>query len=99
MYQTCPVNGWYAATEIGRDILDKQRYDMAHAVSIACNIPRTTLAIWKDGIQLQVHKAILHSFAKRSISIIDHHSASNSFQEFFQEEVKARGKCPGDWVW
>jgi len=99
MYQSCPFNGWYAITEIGRDILDKQRYDLAHAVSVACGIPRTTLAVWKDDVQLQVHRALLHSFAKHSVSIVDHHTASNSFVDFYKEEIKARGKCPADWVW
>ena len=99
VYQTCPFNGWYAVTEIGRDFLDRQRYDLADAVAVACDIPRTVLNVWRDDVQLQVHRAILHSFAKHSVSIVDHHTASNSFLEFFQGEIKARGKCPADWVW
>ena len=86
-------------TEIGRDFLDKQRYNLAEKVAVACNIPKTTLAVWKDDVQLQVHKAILHSFAKNGVSIVDHHTASDSFQGFYEEEIKQRGKCPADWVW
>ena len=89
----------YSITEISRDILDKQRYDLANAVAIAYGIPRTTLAVWKDDGQLQVHRALLHSFAKHSVSIVDHHTASNSFQDFYQDETKKRGKCSADWVW
>ena len=94
-YQTSPFNGWYAITEISRDLLDKQRYDMAEAVAIVCDIPRTTLSVWRDDAQLQLHKAILHSFAKESISIVDHHTASNSFLDFYHDEIKKRKKCPG----
>ena len=72
---------------------------MAHAVYIACGIERTTMNIWQDDVQLQVHQAILHSFAKQSVSVVDHHTADKSFAEFFKEEINARGKCSGDWVW
>lgn len=72
---------------------------MGHSVSIACDIPRTILNVWKDDVQLQVHRAILHSFAKHSVSIVDHHTASNSFKEFYKEEIKQRGKCSADWIW
>lgn len=50
-------------------------------------------------MQLQVHKAILHSFAKASVSLVDHHTASDSFVDFHREEIGKRGKCPADWVW
>ena len=94
-YQTAPFNGWYSVTEIGRDILDKQRYNLAEAVAVACGIPRTKLGVWRDDVQLQVHKAILHSFANNSVSLVDHHTASEAFLDFYQSEIKARRKCPG----
>jgi nitric oxide synthase oxygenase domain/subunit len=98
-YQTCPFNGWYQVTEIGRDFLDKQRYDLAEAVAIACGIQRSKIGVWRDDVQLQVHKAILHSFAKASVSLVDHHTASDSFIDFHKEEIGKRGKCPADWIW
>ena len=98
-YQTCPFNGWYQVTEIGRDFLDKQRYDLAEAVAIACGIKRSKIGVWRDDVQLQIHKAILHSFAKASVSLVDHHTASDSFIDFHREEIGKRGKCPADWVW
>ena len=98
-YQTTPFNGWYSITEIARDFLDKQRYDLAEAVAAACNIPRTKLRIWRDDVQLQMHRAILHSFTKNSVSIVDHHTASESFLDFYKDEISKRKKCPADWVW
>jgi len=99
VYQTCPFNGWYQCTEISRDLLDKQRYNLSDAVAIACDIPRKTSTCWKDDVQLQVHKAILHSFAAKGVSIVDHHTASDLFMEFHRSEISKRKKCPADWVW
>ena len=30
---------------------------------------------------------------------MDHHSTSDSFMKFLENEQKTRGGCPGDWVW
>ena len=98
-YQTAPFNGWYQVTEIGRDFLDKQRYDLAEAVAVACGIQRSKIGVWRDKVQCQLHEAILHSFAKASVSLVDHHAASDSFVDFHKEEISKRGKCPADWVW
>ena len=98
-YQTAPFNGWYQVTEIGRDFLDRQRYDLAEAVAVACGIQRSKIGVWRDKVQCHIHEAILHSFAKASVSLVDHHTASDSFVDFHREEISKRGKCPADWVW
>jgi len=33
------------------------------------------------------------------ITIVDHHTASESFMTFLHNEHKQRGGCPADWVW
>ena len=98
-YQTSPFNGWYSITEIARDLLDKQRYNMAESVAVACDIPREVRTIWQDAAQLETHRAILHSFTKHMVTVVDHHTASDSFLGFYKEEIKQRGKCPADWTW
>lgn len=30
---------------------------------------------------------------------MDHHSAAESFMKYMQNEYRARGGCPADWVW
>eukprot|EP00560_Eucampia_antarctica_P003773 CAMPEP_0197831986 /NCGR_PEP_ID=MMETSP1437-20131217/12885_1 /TAXON_ID=49252 ORGANISM="Eucampia antarctica, Strain CCMP1452" /NCGR_SAMPLE_ID=MMETSP1437 /ASSEMBLY_ACC=CAM_ASM_001096 /LENGTH=1175 /DNA_ID=CAMNT_0043435141 /DNA_START=197 /DNA_END=3721 /DNA_ORIENTATION=- len=99
IYQTCPFNGWYQITEISRDLLDAQRYNLAEAVAMACDIPRTTVSVWRDDVQLQMHRAILHSFALQSVSTVDHHTASEQFLDFYKSEIQKRKRCPADWVW
>jgi nitric-oxide synthase len=93
-YQTTPFNGWYQIIEIARDLLDRQRYDLTEVVAAACDIPKTTFSLWRDDAQLQVHKAILHSFAENSVSCVDHHTSSEAL-DYYSSEVKERGKCPG----
>jgi len=31
--------------------------------------------------------------------MVDHHTASDSFMKHYENELKARGGCPADWVW
>jgi len=36
---------------------------------------------------------------KNKVTITDHHSASESFMQHMETEVRVRGGCPADWVW
>lgn len=40
-----------------------------------------------------------HLFQKQNVTIMDHHSASESFMKYMQSEYRARGGCPADWIW
>ena len=33
------------------------------------------------------------------MTIVDHHSATESFMKHMENEYRVRGGCPGDWVW
>ena len=33
------------------------------------------------------------------MTIMDHHSASESFMKHHENETQLRGGCPADWVW
>ncbi len=33
------------------------------------------------------------------MTIIDHHTASETFMKHYENENQLRGGCPGDWVW
>lgn len=43
--------------------------------------------------------AVLSSYVRENVSIVDHHTQSEQFMEHFKEEHKVRGGCPSDWVW
>lgn len=41
----------------------------------------------------------LHLLQKQNVTIMDHHTASESFMKHMQNEYRARGGCPADWIW
>lgn len=41
---------------------------------------------------------MLHSQSCK-VTIVDHHSATESFMKHMENEYRVRGGCPGDWVW
>lgn len=38
-------------------------------------------------------------FQSSKVTIVDHHSATESFMKHMENEIRVRGGCPGDWVW
>lgn len=101
-YPCAPFNGFYMGTEIGsRDFADKKRYDALNEVGQALNMkPGTaTDGLWKDRALTELNAAVLQSFQKAGVTILDHHSASDQFLKFHQRE-QAAGRCvAGDWRW
>jgi len=55
--------------------------------------------LWKDKVLVELNIAVLYSFQKCGVTIVDHHTASESFIKHMQTEQKLRGGCPADWVW
>ncbi|NWS96858.1 NOS2 protein, partial [Mionectes macconnelli] len=100
-FTACPFNGWYMGTEIGvRDFCDVQRYNILKEVGRRMGLETNKLSsLWKDRAVVEINVAVLHSFQKQNVTIMDHHSASESFLKYMQSEYRARGGCPADWVW
>ncbi|KAJ8300595.1 hypothetical protein KUTeg_022114 [Tegillarca granosa] len=101
IFTAAPFSGWYMSTEIGaRDLCDTQRYNLTEIVAIKMELDTKSITtLWKDKAILEVNVAVLHSFQKAGVTIIDHHSASESFMKFMEDENRLRGGCPADWVW
>uniref|UniRef100_A0A8D1PCN2 Nitric oxide synthase n=1 Tax=Sus scrofa TaxID=9823 RepID=A0A8D1PCN2_PIG len=97
----CPFNGWYMGTEIGvRDFCDVQRYNILEEVGRRMGLETHKLAsLWKDRAVVEINVAVLHSFQKQNVTIMDHHSAAESFMKYMQNEYRSRGGCPADWIW
>ncbi|NWI98612.1 NOS2 protein, partial [Crypturellus undulatus] len=100
-FTACPFNGWYMGTEIGvRDFCDVQRYNILKEVGRRMGLETNKLSsLWKDRAVVEINVAVLHSFQKQNVTIMDHHSAAESFMKYMQSEYRARGGCPADWVW
>jgi len=45
------------------------------------------LNMWKDLVVIELNIAVMHSFNKAGVSIVDHYSASENFVKHYQKEV------------
>nr|CAD7595373.1 unnamed protein product [Timema genevievae] len=100
-FTAAPFNGWYMITEIGcRNLCDVQRLNMLEPVALRMGLDtRTPFTLWKDKALVEVNYAVLHSFQSRNITIVDHHTASETFMKHYENEQRLRNGCPADWVW
>ncbi|WP_153980882.1 nitric oxide synthase oxygenase [Paenibacillus xylanilyticus] len=100
-YPAAPFNGWYMETEIGaRNLADTFRYNKLPAVAAALGLNTSSeTTLWKDRALVELNVAVLYSFKKAGVSIVDHHTAASQFALFEQREAKAGRELTGDWVW
>nr|ACZ60615.1 nitric oxide synthase [Panulirus argus] len=100
-FPAAPFNGWYMVSEIGtRDLCDPHRFNILESVGRYMGLDtRSPTNLWKDKALIEVNIAVLHSFQRLNVTIVDHHSAAESFMKHFENEQKLRGGCPADWVW
>ncbi|XP_026757602.2 nitric oxide synthase-like isoform X1 [Galleria mellonella] len=94
-------NGWYMGTEIGcRNFSDANRLNVIETVATKMGLDTNSyVSLWKDSALVEVNIAVLHSFHRDNVSIVDHHSASEQFIKHLDNENKSRGGCPADWIW
>ncbi|KAI4566200.1 hypothetical protein MJG53_014877 [Ovis ammon polii x Ovis aries] len=57
----------------------------------ACVLSVGLKALWLEGYLVQP--------LKQNVTIMDHHSAAESFMKYMQNEYRSRGGCPADWIW
>ncbi|MGN1400674.1 MAG: nitric oxide synthase oxygenase [Bacillus sp. (in: firmicutes)] len=100
-YHAAPFNGWYMGTEIGaRNLADEHRYHVlpriAEVMGLSTNRNDT---LWKDKALIELNVAVLNSFKKAGITIVDHHTAAAQFRLFEEQEAKGGRMVTGDWTW
>ncbi|EWG10310.1 nitric oxide synthase oxygenase [Cytobacillus firmus] len=100
-YNAAPFNGWYMGTEIGaRNLADDFRYDMLPQIASLMGLDtRTHSSLWKDRALVELNAAVLHSFKKEGVSIVDHHTAAQQFKTFEENEKNQGRDLTGDWTW
>ncbi|XP_064096967.1 nitric oxide synthase, salivary gland-like [Macrobrachium nipponense] len=100
-YTAAPFNGWYMASEIAtRDLCDVQRYNMLSVLGEKLGLDtKSPMSLWKDKATLELNIAVLHSFKEQEVTIVDHHTAAETFMQFHSNEYRQRGGCPADWAW
>mgnify|MGYP002777003173 CR=1 FL=1 len=99
-YGCIPFNGWYMDTEIMRDFLDEYRYNKMEEIAQVLKLDTSSeQTLWRDRVALELNIAILHSFQKAKVTMVDHQTASRQFLTHDLREKKAGRECPGDWGW
>ncbi len=99
-YGCMPFNGWYMDTEIMRDFLDEYRYNKIEEIVKVLKLDTSSeQTLWRDRAALELNIAILHSFQKAKVTMVDHQTASRQFLTHDLREKKAGRECPGDWGW
>ncbi|MDM5207403.1 nitric oxide synthase oxygenase [Cytobacillus kochii] len=101
IYEAAPFNGWYMGTEIGaRNLADEERYNQLPIIAemLELNI-RSNASLWKDRALVELNLAVMHSFRRAGVSIVDHHTAAEQFKQFETKERKHKREVTGDWTW
>lgn len=55
---------------------------------------RSNTTFWKDIAFTEINLAILDSFQKAGVTLVDHHTASETFIKHLENEQRLRGGCP-----
>ncbi|XP_072115018.1 nitric oxide synthase 1-like [Mobula birostris] len=100
-FPAAPFNGWYTAPEISaRNFCDSSRYGLLKEIAAVLGLDtRSTLFLWKDKAAIEATVAVLYSFQRAKVTIVDHHTITESFMKHLESEQRLRGGCPTDWVW
>ena len=100
-FPAAPFNGWYMGTEIGaRNLADTDRYNALPAVANALRLDTSRNdTLWKDRALLELNTAVLHSYKKQGVKIVDHHSAAEQFKHFERTECSHQREVKGEWSW
>lgn len=100
-YTAAPFNGWYMINEIAsRNFGDTNRYNLLPIVANKMGLDTSQrVSLWKDRAMIELNEAVLYSYTKAGVSIVDHHSAAEQFMQFNHLENKKKRDVTADWAW
>jgi nitric-oxide synthase len=100
-FTAAPFNGWYMSTEIGsRNLGDTNRYNLLPLIAQKLELDTSSnRTLWKDRAMVELNIAVLDSFARCGISIVDHHTATQQFIQHEQIEKQAGNPFYANWSW
>jgi nitric-oxide synthase, bacterial len=100
-YTAAPFSGWYMGTEIAaRNFGDETRYNLLPVVAEKLGLDTSSdRTLWKDRALVELNIAVLHSYKKHGVAMVDHHAATKDFMRFVDKEETC-GRTPyTDWSW
>jgi nitric-oxide synthase len=100
-YTAAPFNGWYMGTEIGaRNLGDAKRYNLLPLIAQQMGLDiSSNRSLWQDRAIVELNVAVLHSFTKYHVAIVDHHTACRQFVVYEDRERQAGRAVAADWGW
>ncbi|PIC84226.1 nitric oxide synthase [Sporosarcina sp. P1] len=100
-YPMAPFNGWYMGTEIGaRNLADADRYNLLPSVAKLMGLnTKSNRSLWIDKALVELNIAVLHSYEKEGVTLVDHHTAAKQFKSFEKKERSVGRRVTGNWVW
>lgn len=100
-FTSIPFNGWYMETEIGaRNLADTDRYNLLPLVGASLGLDTSKeRTLWRDRALVELNVAVLQSFERAGVTIVDHHTAAKQFKRFEKNELDAGRDVTGQWSW
>lgn len=100
-YTSAPFNGWYMGTEIAcRNFGDESRYNLLLTVAQKLNLnPSRSYTLWRDRALVELNIAVLYSYQKAGVTIVDHHTESFHFIQFENKEKLNKRPVYANWSW
>lgn len=100
-FTSIPFNGWYMETEIGaRNLADTDRYNLLPLVGASLGLDTSKeRTLWRDRALVELNVAVLQSFERAGVTIVDHHTAAKQFKRFEKNEQDAGRDVTGQWSW
>ena len=100
-YTAAPFSGWYVATEIGaRNLSDTDRYNLLPVIAERMGLDTTRdRSLWKDRAMVELTCAVLHSYRRAGVYVVDHHTAAQQFVDHVDREHAAGRRVPTQWSW
>ncbi len=95
-YPCAPFNGWFVSTEICRNLIERYQVSnhLARALKMDLNDP-----FLPQKVSTELEHAILYSFQRQGITIIDPLTVGKSFITHCKRERNCGRECPAQWSW
>lgn len=91
-------NGWYVEMEIARDLWE--RMEKQKEISRCFNLDvEDDTSNWQEIGFAELNRAIVYSFRKAKMSIVDHQTVCKQFLTHLDREKKVGREVPGQWSW
>jgi Nitric oxide synthase, oxygenase domain len=100
-HPTVVFSGWYVATEIGtRDLGDAHRYNQLPRMAAHMGLDMSDLrTLWRDRAITELNTAVLASFERAGVRIIDHHTMADHFHRYAETRRRRGDPVRAEWAW